>query len=499
MTSPARDAMAALWANRAARVAVTAGLGLAAGLATAWVTPRGPLTAGGLLATSLAMVGLGMAGGVVLGTRWTWLLLPTAYMVGLEVGRVEVDGATIDAIRLSSPLGLMAFLVGRVAHAAMVGPALLLGIGYGIWAAQRLGHPAAPAPGTAARVMTALATLGVVVTVGALAWPGSTAPITGPDGAPLEGSVAELATVEVGGVPQVLMIRGRDATNPVLLYLSGGPGGTDLGAMRADSGLEEDFVVVTWEQRGTGQSYATSIDPTEQLTLARAVADTLEVTDHLRERFGVDRVYLVANSWGTIPSVLAVQQAPDRFHAYVGTGQMVNNRLTDQMFYEDAMAWAQGRGDEQLVARMRAAGPPPYDDLVDYEFTAAYEHRWNRYPGVDDLWEMPFNTFVAENGLLDRVNAARGMFDVNSVVYPQLQDHDFREDVTALEVPVWMVLGAHEARGRAVLAEEWFALLDAPVKHAVTFTDSGHRPLFEEPAAFAALMREVLAATAGHP
>ena len=135
-----------------------------------------------------------------------------------------------------------------------------------------------------------------------IARPASTAPILGPDGQPLAGSIAEFETVRIGGVDQVLMLRGRSVDNPVLLYLAGGPGGTDIGAMRADVGLEQDFVVATWEQRGTGKSYASSIDPVEDLTLAQAVDDTIAVTDHLRERFGVDRVFLVANSWGTIPS-----------------------------------------------------------------------------------------------------------------------------------------------------------------------------------------------------
>ena len=265
--------------------------------------------------------------------------------------------------------------------------------------------------------------------------------------------------------------------------------------MRADTGLESDFVVATWEQRGTGKSYATSIDPVDQLTLDQAVADTLEVTTYLRERFGQDRIYLAANSWGTIPSVFAVQRAPELFHAYVGTGQMVDNRLTDQMFYEDALAWAEETGNTGLVEQIRSAGPPPYENLLNYEYTVNYEHQWNAYPGVDDLWEMPFNTFVPENSLLDRINALRGMLDVNYAVYPQLQDYDFRRDAPRLEVPTYMVLGRYEARGRATLADEWFELLDAPAKHRVVFEESGHRPSFEQPADFAALMRQVLADT----
>jgi hypothetical protein len=49
--------------------------------------------------------------------------------------------------------------------------------------------------------------------------------------------------------------------------------------------------------------------------------------------------------------------------------------------------------------------------------------------------------------------------------------------------------------GRAVLAEEWYAMLDAPSKELITFEHSGHRPSFEQPAAFAAIMTRVLAET----
>lgn len=70
------------------------------------------------------------------------------------------------------------------------------------------------------------------------------------------------------------MIRGRSAENPVLLYLAGGPGGTDLGAMRGDVALEQDFVVVTWEQRGVGKSYS-ALDPVEIVTVEQMMADTI--------------------------------------------------------------------------------------------------------------------------------------------------------------------------------------------------------------------------------
>lgn len=55
-----------------------------------------------------------------------------------------------------------------------------------------------------------------------------------------------------------------------------------------------------------------------------------------------------------------------------------------------------------------------------------------------------------------------------------------------------MVTGTHEARGRAVPADEWFNMLDAPIKERVVFDQSGHRPSFEQPDRFAELMRRVV-------
>src|SRR5690606_18845449 len=114
-----------------------------------------------------------------------------------------------------------------------------------------------------------------------------------------------------------LMIRGRTVDNPVLLYLAGGPGGTDLGAMRRDVTLEQDFIVVTWDQRGSSKSYA-AIDPIGTLTVAQMISDTVELTDYLRLRFGQERIFLVGQSWGSTLGVLTVQQHPERYHAFVG-------------------------------------------------------------------------------------------------------------------------------------------------------------------------------------
>ena len=79
-------------------------------------------------------------------------------------------------------------------------------------------------------------------------------------------------------------------------------------------------------------------------------------------------------------------------------------------------------------------------------------------------------------------------------MYPQLQDVDFRRDVPRLDVPVFIVEGAHEAPGRAVLARQWFEQLSAPSKQLVTFESSGHTPHLHEPGRFATYLADVVLA-----
>ncbi|HEX2704384.1 MAG TPA: hypothetical protein VHM65_01390, partial [Candidatus Lustribacter sp.] len=52
-------------------------------------------------------------------------------------------------------------------------------------------------------------------------------------------------------------------------------------------------------------------------------------------------------------------------------------------------------------------------------------------------------------------------------VYPRLTDIDLRADATRLDVPVHLVQGGHETRGRAELVTEWFDRLAAPRKQVV--------------------------------
>ena len=71
-----------------------------------------------------------------------------------------------------------------------------------------------------------------------------------------------------------MFIESKDAAHPVLLFLHGGMPEYFL-TERYPTGLEDDFTVVWWEQRGAGLSYSPGI-PAETMTLEQFIADTVE-------------------------------------------------------------------------------------------------------------------------------------------------------------------------------------------------------------------------------
>lgn len=423
-------------------------------------------------------------------SRWAMAVAPAAFAVVLELVRLDTDGPTVDGFHLST-YGLIAFVTGRGFHALLSLLPLLLGACLGAGAARVLdqdertpGRRAALLGRRAVSVATSIALVALGV---ALARPARTAPIVSADGTPVPGSIAELASVDVNGHDLTLLIRGHHQENPVMLFLAGGPGGTELGAMRRHlPELEEHVTVVTWDQRGSGSSYS-ELDPLDTLTLERSVDDTIAVTNYLRDRFDQDQIYLLGQSWGSTLGVLAVRAHPELYRGFVGTGQMVSQRATDQIFYDDTLAWARANDDDGLVDELEAIGPPPYDELFDYETVLAHEHDVYPYdhgPNSEGEAQMSENLFVEEYALIDQIHALGAFLDTFSVLYPQLQDLDFRETATEFEVPMYFVQGAHEAEGRAAVFDDWYPMIDAPTKDLIVLETAGHRPLWEQPDEF---------------
>jgi pimeloyl-ACP methyl ester carboxylesterase len=327
----------------------------------------------------------------------------------------------------------------------------------------------------ASRFAIAMATLLVVlggVAIGSQLH-AATPTITGPNGQPRSGSIASLEPVTLNGSQQWITIRGKNAHNPVLLFLMGGPGAGGFPDQGFLAPLEDHFVVVNWDQPGTGKSYGAV--PTKALTPERFVADAHALTLYLRARLHQDKIYVLGSSWGSILGILLVQQYPQFFAAYIGHGQMVNTTENDILGYQFALNYATLRKDTHTLDTLRRNGPPPYmGDQMIWKY-AAYMNILQDAMGQPSLTVgVPLLPQLApEYGLVDRVNYMRGFFETFATVYPQLRDLDFMQSAAKLDVPVYLLVGRADVNAMASLAERYYNVLQAPQKELIWFK-SGH-------------------------
>lgn len=301
-----------------------------------------------------------------------------------------------------------------------------------------------------------------------------TPPILDEQGKPIPGSVATLEKVNLNGNEQWITIRGQDASKPILLHLGmGGPGGGGFATRSLFEPLEKDFVVVSWDEPGTGKSY--NAVPISTLTSQRFIEDAHALTLYLRERFHQDKIYVYGVSWTSILGVWLIQEYPELYYAYIGNGQMVNTTENDIQGYELAIKYLTDKGDTRTAEELRRNGPPPYTGKGMLGKYVAYMDVLNEYMGsLPFTVSVPIIPFLApEYGYVDKINHTRGLMESFEVVYPQLADLDLTKQAPELTVPVYLFAGRNDVNAMSSIVEGYYNILEAPQKELI-WLDGGH-------------------------
>ena len=313
---------------------------------------------------------------------------------------------------------------------------------------------------------------------------------------PLAGGLSEKIWVEINGVRQGMFIQSRDTSHPVLLFVHGGPGVPEFFLTgRYPTGLEEDFTVVWWDQRGAGLSYSPDIPP-ETMTVEQMVDDTLAVTNYLRERFGKEKIYLMAHSGGSFFGIQAVQRAPELYYAYIGMGQMTYQLKSEMLAYPYMLEQYRAMGDQKMVEKLEA-GVPSLSGPLPAAYDAVRDDAMHGL-GIGttrDMKSIVTGVFVEswlsrDYTLGEKVNYWRGKVFSARALRNTIFATDLTQQVTSLEVPVYFLHGRYDYTCSYPLAKDYLENLKAPVKGFYTFKQSAHSPIFEEPDRVRQILRE---------
>jgi len=347
-------------------------------------------------------------------------------------------------------------------------------------------------------VLTAVSVLlgSVLVLAGVLLlWsPGRPTPFLGANGKVLAGSISEKIHVTINGVEQGMFIKGKDSSNPVLLYLHGGMPDYFL-TQDYPTGLDEYFTVAWWEQRGSGLSYSSDIPP-ESVNPDQLVSDTLAVTNYLRERFGQEKIYLMGHSGGTFIGIQAAARAPDLYRAYIGVAQMTNQLESEKLAYAYMLQQFKDDGNAKMVRTLEEAPVTDSVPLPDSYLSVRDSAMHNLGIGTThDMRSIVTGLLLRsfenrEYTLSEKINMWRGKIFSGSQLWNTQLSTDLTKKVTRLEIPVYFFHGEYDYTVSYSLAKSYYDQLDAPMKGFYTFTESAHSPLFEEPRRMAEILQE---------
>ncbi|MCU6432971.1 alpha/beta hydrolase [Undibacterium sp. Jales W-56] len=302
------------------------------------------------------------------------------------------------------------------------------------------------------------------------------------------GGIQESYKTRIGGIDQWLNVRGQDQSNPVVLFVHGGPASPLMPTIwQFQRPIEEYFTVVNWDQRGAGKTYGEA-DPkaiSDSIHIDRYVDDAIEVAEHIRKRYHKNKIILMGHSWGTIIGLNAALKRPDLFYAYVGIGQVISTRENERISFEYALQQVKAHDNAAALKELESIAPYPGDQPITRE-RIIVARKWPQfYGGLSAFRET--STYFFDASLLspDYDDANVRAIDEGSLftlgrILPEFVNVDFTK-VRNFPIPVVMFMGRHDYTTPTAPTVAWLEQVKAPEKQSVWFEHSAHMIPWEEP------------------
>ncbi|MCR4703626.1 MAG: alpha/beta hydrolase [Saccharofermentans sp.] len=305
--------------------------------------------------------------------------------------------------------------------------------------------------------------------------------------------IDEQTYIDINGQKQFISIRGKDKSNPVILFLHGGPLSPDAMVTYAYSNdLLDDYTFVCWDQRGCGRTYFANSDRDNSTVSFEQALDDLDVlTDYLCERFGCEKIIILGHSYGTVLGSRYVFDHPEKVLAYIGAGQFVNAGASLKTCYDDALAKAEAQGDDtsymKLAYNNYLEDPSYYNYNAAFKYCSGYHNRMNTNIVLLQAFESPylasddFKWLLKDSDMEIFDNLAGDLVDTCQTI-------DLREQ-NGYQVPVYFISGSDDWSCSYVTMTEYASLIGADYK---LIENANHNVQADAPHEFSKAVKDFL-------
>ena len=310
--------------------------------------------------------------------------------------------------------------------------------------------------------------------------------------------VQERIFVTLGGIEQAIHIRGRNESNPVIIWLHGGPGWNDTYNLSAfQYKMENDYTFVRWDQRGSGRTYYRN--PNAPLSLDILVSDLDDLVNYVQVRFN-QPVYIVGHSWGSVLGITYASLHPEKVAGYVGVGQQINMaeniRIAIEVGYERAIEAGNISDAEKMKAvyeKLRGSGFSDDDfDFYDFALAQALPGKYHAPKGESVIWDSMFSPWFGLSEQRQLISLMTDIYFNFNRNRPLLNVLDTFVPPERLEIPVAFIMGSEDYITVTSLVVDYYNMVEAPSKQLFIIENSGHNLMLSQPNVFSEKLNEAL-------
>jgi len=268
------------------------------------------------------------------------------------------------------------------------------------------------------------------------------------------------ATISIGGIQQFIRIKGKSTDNPILLYLHGGPGAAvSSHSDKVMQQLEAHFVVVHWDQRGSGKTLELN-KPDVSPTIEVMKQDAEEVLSHFLTRFNRKQVVVLGNSWGTVLGFHLAEKFPKKGSAFIAGSAIVNHTKSQKMTWELLQNHFKKNDNAKALAQLNTV-KIPFENAKQMLIL----HRWETVYNGSDLPDEQYEQYLSY---------FEGWSSQWMPLYQQLYGIDLEKQIPELKCPIYVLIGDKDLTTHYEITKAYFDTLKAPQKEWYWLKDIGH-------------------------
>jgi pimeloyl-ACP methyl ester carboxylesterase len=307
----------------------------------------------------------------------------------------------------------------------------------------------------------------------------------------------DLEKININNSEQWVLVRGENVNAPLIIHVQAGPGLpmiSEADAMEKSLGLEKNYLVAYWDQRGCGKSFNKNVDP-KTITISQLSEDVIECTKCLLKKYRKDKAILIGYSIGATASLMAAAKDSMLFSQLFLVGIDIDVQKASLFALEFARSKAMGQNNTKLLKQINELGKKPIIEANRFQERAKILANMGGIKQGSSYNQLLMSTvkkilFSKAYSLSDIPKAIKGIEFSQNALLPEFDTLNLFKEVSSVNVPVHFFQGKLDAIAPYEVAVSFYNYLQATTKTFTDFDNSAHTIHYEESEKFVKVLNE---------